>query len=164
MDRAARRVASFLKEDRGARSAHGPETPALMLLLIDTGVLYAMIDRRDRWHRRVVDYVNDIRPSLLTPVTILPEAAYLVRTRLGASVELKMILGLAKGEVSIEPLKADDATRAAGLMAKYPQLGFVDATVVAIAERLALTTIATTDRRHFGLVRPAHTAQFAFAP
>ena len=32
-------------------------------------------------------------------------------------------------------------------------LGFVDATVMAVAERLGAREILTTDRRHFGAVR-----------
>jgi hypothetical protein len=35
-------------------------------------------------------------------------------------------------------------------------LGAVDASVIAIAERLKLTDVATLDRRHFTVVRPQH--------
>ena len=49
-------------------------------------------------------------------------------------------------------------------MLKYDWLGVVDATVVAIAERLKAHTIATTDRRHFGALRPAHIERFALVP
>ena len=135
-----------------------------MPLLLDAGVLYAMVDRKDAWHRPVVEYVNEHRPSLLAPVTILPEAAYLVRTRLGASLEVTLMQGFVDGEVAIEPLKGPDVARAVELMAKYRELGFVDSTIVAMAERLSLTTIATTDRRHFSVVRPAHTRQFTLVP
>lgn len=47
------------------------------------------------------------------------------------------------------------------LMAKYPDLGFVDSSVVAIAERLIIGTIATTDRRH---LRPSHVERFTLVP
>jgi len=36
--------------------------------------------------------------------------------------------------------------------------------IVAIAERLGLSTIATTDRRHFASVRPRHVAAFRLVP
>jgi hypothetical protein len=35
-------------------------------------------------------------------------------------------------------------------------LGIVDAAVIAIAERLGLTEVATVDHRHFSVVRPRH--------
>jgi predicted nucleic acid-binding protein len=135
-----------------------------MPLLLDAGVVYAMVDRADAWHAPVVAYLKTAATTLLAPVTVLPEVAYLVRSRLGASKELTVIEGFVNGEVAIEPLKAADLSRAFELMAKYPQLGFTDSTIVAMAERLALTTIATTDRRHFKVVRPAHVRQFTLVP
>jgi predicted nucleic acid-binding protein len=135
-----------------------------MPLLVDAGVLYAMVDRNDAWHAPVVGYLKELGATLLAPVTIVPEVAYLVRTRLGGSAELKLIEGFVNGGVAIEPLKAVDLSRAFELMAKYPQLGFADSTLVAMAERLVLTTIATTDRRHFRIVRPAHVKQFTLVP
>ncbi len=51
-------------------------------------------------------------------------------------------------------------------MSKYRSLplGTVDASVIATAERLGITTVATLDRRHFGVVRPDHTASFTILP
>lgn len=43
-------------------------------------------------------------------------------------------------------------------------IGFVDATVVALAERLDVTDILTTDRRHFGVVKPGHVAALRLRP
>ena len=135
-----------------------------MPLLLDAGVLYAMVDRRDAWHAPVVEYLKAFGGTLLAPMTVLPEAAHLVRTRLGESAERKLINGFVNGGVAIEPLKAADLTRSYELMAKYPQLGFADSSVVAMAERLGLDTIATTDRRHFTLVRPVHIKHFTLVP
>lgn len=135
-----------------------------MPLLVDTGVLYAMVDRSDAWHERTVEYIEASRPALLVPITVLPEATYLVRTRLGVREELKLIEGFVNGGVAIEPLRDVDLSRAFAMMSRYPDLGFTDATIVAMAERLALTTLATTDRRHFGLVRPRHVKRFTLVP
>lgn len=135
-----------------------------MPLLVDTGVLYAMVDRTDAWHAPTVDYLKRHRPALLVPVTVLPEAAYLVRTRLGVREELALVRGFLDGGVAIEPLRDADLHRAVALMTQYQDLGFTDCTVVAMAERLALTTIATTDRRHFAGVQPRHATHFALVP
>jgi predicted nucleic acid-binding protein len=43
-------------------------------------------------------------------------------------------------------------------------IGFVDASIVAIAERLDVRTIATTDRRHFSMFRPKHCRGFELVP
>jgi uncharacterized protein len=61
---------------------------------------------------------------------------------------------------------AADALRVVELVARYHDLplGTVDASVVAAAERLGVTEIATVDRRHFSVVRPQHAAAFALLP
>jgi predicted nucleic acid-binding protein len=43
-------------------------------------------------------------------------------------------------------------------------LGTTDAAVVAVAERLGITEIATLDRRHFHAVRPRHADGFTIVP
>jgi uncharacterized protein len=43
-------------------------------------------------------------------------------------------------------------------------LGATDASLIAIAERLGIDTIATLDRRHFTVVRPAHVEAFTLLP
>ena len=135
-----------------------------MPLLVDTGVLYALADRDDAWHTRVRTYLVDHADRLLAPVTILPEVTYLLRERIGAHAELAFVRSLAKGELGIEPLQRHDISRAEQLMDTYRDLGFVDTTVIAIAERMKLAAIATTDRRHFGAIRPAHRDRFLLVP
>ena len=135
-----------------------------MPLLVDTGIVYALADRRDAWHTRVRAYLESHPDTLLAPVTILPEVAYLLRARISAKAEQAFVASLARGEVAVERLETGDLDRAGELMSTYDWLGFVDATVVAIAERLKLSTIATTDRRHFGVVQPAHAKHFTLVP
>jgi predicted nucleic acid-binding protein len=98
------------------------------------------------------------------PVTVLPEVAYLLRSRLGVEVERRFVSSLAQHELVIEGLATPDLDRCRVLLDRYPGLGFVDASVVAIAERLRLPAIVTTDRRHFGQVRPAHRTAFELLP
>jgi predicted nucleic acid-binding protein len=49
----------------------------------------------------------------------------------------------------------DDLTRCVALLKTCDDaaIGFVDASVAAIAERLKITTILTTDRRHFSIIK-----------
>jgi uncharacterized protein len=43
-------------------------------------------------------------------------------------------------------------------------LGTMDASVIAVAERLDVRKIATLDRRHFTAVRPSHVEAFTLLP
>ena len=135
-----------------------------MPLLVDTGILFALADSGDAWHQRARDYVEASGETLLAPVTVLPEIAYLLRERISVGAELALAHAIAHHELAVEPLDRRDWPRVEQLMKRYSFLGFVDATVVAVAERLKLKTIATTDRRHFGGVKPAHVEKLQLVP
>lgn len=97
---------------------------------------------------------------------VVTEVAYLVATRLGTQPEVRFLGDLASGALIPEPVAPGDWLRVADLVARYQELplGTVDASVVALAERLEATTVATTDRRHFSVVRPAHVTAFDLLP
>jgi uncharacterized protein len=89
---------------------------------------------------------------------VITEVTYLLSTRLGAGAEIRFLGDLASGNLIPEPVIAGDWLRIAELVAHHDDLplGTVDASVVATAERLRATEIATLDRRHFTVVRPRH--------
>jgi len=100
------------------------------------------------------------------PQLVIAEVAYLLETRLGSRAEVRLLGDLAAGNFTTEPVLPADWTRIAELVAKYHDLplGTVDASVVATAERLWASTIATLDRRHFSVVRPKHVRAFELLP
>ena len=135
-----------------------------MAILVDTGILYALADADDRWHQAANAWLEDVSELLIVSVTALPEVAYLLHTRLGAAAELAFVQSLAGGELDVEDLRRADLVRSAEVMRRYPEIGLVDASIVAMAERLKIETIATTDRRHFESIRPKHTKAFTLVP
>lgn len=135
-----------------------------MAVLVDTGILYALADEDDRWHEPAREWLEDQHALLIATVTVLPEVCYLLQTRLGAEAEQLFVESVASGQIELEDLKRPDLARCRELMKKYPQIGFVDASIAAIAERLKIDTIATTDRRHFQTVKPRHIKSFTLVP
>ncbi len=93
---------------------------------------------------------------LLVPMLVITEVVYLVETRLGVPAELRFLGDLAAGNLVPEPVAPSDWLRIAELVGRYSDLplGTADASVVAAAERLGVTEVATLDRRHFNVVRP----------
>lgn len=136
------------------------------MILVDTGILYALVDRDDRWHKRVKDYLGSNSEALFVPVTVLPEICYLLNTYLGQSVEQRFVNSLVQGEIRVENLTNEDFRRALNLLERYSDLniGFVDASLVAIAERFKVSRLLTTDRRHFSVIRPHHISHFELLP
>lgn len=137
-----------------------------MTVIADTGPLYALVDSDDAWHARVVDWWRANRSAVVIPVCVLPEVCYLLHQRISPDAEAAFVHAIANGEFNIEQLDATDVSRAEWIMRKYFDLkmGFVDATVIATAERLDAVEILTTDRRHFSQVRPRHTTSLRLSP
>jgi uncharacterized protein len=103
---------------------------------------------------------------LIVPQLVIAEVAYLLESRIGPEAEVRFLGDLAAGNFTTDPVHAGDWIRIAELVAEYRDLpvGTVDASVVAAAERLRITTIATLDRRDFSVVRPAHVPVFEMVP
>lgn len=97
---------------------------------------------------------------------MLAEAAYLVGKLAGNAAEVRFVRQLADERIDFHSMDPDDLHRMADLMDTYAdlRLGVVDAAVVATAERLEITTIATIDHRDFSVVRPRHVSHFELVP
>lgn len=136
------------------------------MIVVDTGPLYAYVDADDRHHAASLDLLQRYPGPLIVPMLCVTEAAYLIAKRLGTTAEVRFLGDLAAGAFQLEPVHAADWLRVATLVARYRELplGTVDAVVVACAERLRVTAVATTDVRHFSLVRPAHADRFELLP
>jgi predicted nucleic acid-binding protein len=134
-------------------------------VLVDTGALFALLDHQDSWHARMRDWLMRASAAILVPMTVIQETALLVESRLGPAREAEFLRLAAGGAFDIRP-GGEDLARSADLVDAYADfpLGFVDASIVAIAERLDIRDLLTTDRRHFGAVRPAHCERLRLLP
>jgi predicted nucleic acid-binding protein len=135
-------------------------------LVVDAGPLYAYVDADDAHHADCLELLQTHRGPLVVPTLVITEAAYLIGSRLGPETEVRFLGDFAEGLFTVEPVHPADWLRIAELVAKYRglPLGTADASVVAVAERRGLTSVATTDRRHFSVVKPHHTPHFALLP
>jgi predicted nucleic acid-binding protein len=68
--------------------------------------------------------------------------------------------------IAIVELVRADYARVRELLERHGDLslGFVDAAVVAVVERLGERKLATLDHRHFGTVRPRHADSLTLLP
>lgn len=145
-----------------------------MSILIDTGPLVAYAVSNDKDHERVRAVLEAAGEQFLAPITVLPEVCYLIERQLGARAEARFLESLAKGELLVEPVTGSDLLRSAELVSQYADnpfdlaqdrpIGFVDASLVAVAERLNIARILTLDRRHFSAIRPRHVPAFELLP
>jgi hypothetical protein len=136
------------------------------VIVVDTGPLVAALDADDADHERCVALLETYQGSLVVPGPVLTEVCWLLERERGTAAEAAFLDALARGELGLEAITSADLRRMAALVRRYSDLplGAVDASVVAVAERLGGTEIATLDLRHFSIVRPAHVASFGLLP
>ncbi len=97
---------------------------------------------------------------------MVAETGWLIERQLGPSAEARFYRSIANRDLIVEPLTSNDWERVAELVDAYADLGLggVDASLVAVAERLDVHTIATLDRRDFSVVRPKHVDSLTLLP
>lgn len=137
-----------------------------MAALVDTSFLFALTNQNDKSHAACVTAAQNIRTRLIVPVTVLPEIAYLLDSRLGHHIMRQFVKQMVNPGWIVEPLNNADLVRAGQLLEKYAdnRLDFVDATIIAVAERLNVKRVLTLDRRHFRVIRPSHAPLFELLP
>jgi predicted nucleic acid-binding protein len=134
-----------------------------MTAVIDSGVLYALVDAADALHAECVAALEAEPDTIVVPMATLPEVSTLIASRLGASNETAFVRHLIDSDWRLEPLANGDLARVLGMMAEH-EIGFADAAVATIAERMNATRIYTLDRRHFERIRPRHIDRFELLP
>lgn len=137
-----------------------------MALVLDTGPLYAALDRRDADHLACRRLIEEADEPLVVPAPVLVEVDYWVRKWLGIGVFVALLDDIANGAYQIEELLSADYARVREICDRYDDsdVGFVDAAVLAVVERLKEPKLATLDRRHFGLLRPRHVDALRLMP
>lgn len=139
------------------------------MILVDTGPLVAAALSGDTNHIRCTGLFTSLHLNaepLLVPSLVVTEVCYLLEREAGPRVEAGFLESLGEGDFIVVDLELIDYTRAAQLVVIYADLplGAVDASVVAIAERLGITEVATLDRRHFAVVRPRQAGHLSLLP
>jgi uncharacterized protein len=118
------------------------------VLLVDTNIILAAADLSAVEHDQCVRPLDQHQDLTLT-AAVAVESAWMIESRLGPRAEATFVAALAAGEMIVVDLIAADWRRCAQLIERYHDLslGVVDASVVAVAERLGVSTIALEPAR-----------------
>ncbi len=134
--------------------------------LLDTGFLFALLNKKDKHHDAVQRAAVKIIGPIFLPTVVTTEVAYLIRRDLGADALAQFLNILASGRFPLMEPSETDYKRAAQIVKIYADshIDFVDALIFAMAERLRIVKILTIDRRHFQIFRPKHCQAFEILP
>jgi hypothetical protein len=127
-------------------------------ILVDAGPLIALFDRDDSHHRRAVAFMHGQRDRLITNLPVLTEAVFVLRFSVEAQRDL---LWWAHRSLEIDQSTSSDLPRIIALFEKYRDMpaDFADVSIVAMAERLDISRVASVDR-DFAIYRPAGKRRF----
>lgn len=126
----------------------------------------AAVDSKDEQHASCAELLRSVRGSRIVPAPVLAELDYMVARAFGPDAFPAFIDQIRDGVLVVESLTDRDYERTAELMRTYADLrvGFVDAAVLAVTERLRETKLATLDHRHFSVMRPRHVDALELLP
>ena len=134
-------------------------------VIADTGFIVALLNQADTSHRDVTSIYQQ-HQTIWFPQTVLAEVAYLLGRDAGIATVVAFLQGLPKSRFQVVALTEVDLNRVAEILSQYAdsRIDFVDASVMAIAERYSITQVLTLDQRDFRLFRPKHCPNFELQP
>jgi predicted nucleic acid-binding protein len=129
-----------------------------MMILTDSSFIYALYNEKDSRHQQAMDFASTYAGGTIVPDVILPEIGYLFVRDLGYYGLQTFLEKFKELNARLEPLDWVDLARVHEISVTYASAEFdlVDCCIMALAERLNISQVATFDRRDFSIVRPRH--------
>lgn len=132
-------------------------------VLLDTGVLVAMLNTEDSDHLRVVECLRDFRARFVTVEGVLIECAHITRKIPNAS--LHVIDAVLRLHCEIHATTHERLTKARALLQNgRGRLDLVDALLVVAAHELRVKEVLTLDQRDFSRLRAHDGARLRLFP
>jgi predicted nucleic acid-binding protein len=130
------------------------------MIVLDTSVVVAAMNRRDAHHGAVAAWIEEVNTALVTSPLAVAEMDYLVSTHGGERAAQQLYDDLDRGAYRVEwwPASIYESVEVAR---EHGGLGLTDASLVVLAARLGTVQIATLDQRHFRALAPL-TGETAF--
>jgi predicted nucleic acid-binding protein len=124
------------------------------------------MDRRSSAHSAVASIIDTPTNEIIIPASTVPETSYIISSRLGHTALRLFIADIITTSPLIENLTSTDYARIAEVLNTYAdlRLDFVNASILAIAERINVRRVLTLDRRDFSVLRPRHCAYLELLP
>ncbi len=134
-------------------------------LLVDTGPLVAYLNARDPAHESVAACLAEFSGRLHTTGAVITEAIHFLSATADGPALLAELVTASQMQVHDFSQPAELCT-AATLMAQYSDtpMDYADATLVLLAERLAILDVLTLDRRGFSTYRTRSRRAFRIQP
>jgi hypothetical protein len=113
-------------------------------VVVDSGPLIALFDGSDQHHARAVVFLQALEGRLVTNLPVITEVVYMLDFSREAQRDF---LFWAELSLTVDTDTVGDLPRIRAILDKYADLpaDFADASLVALCERLKVTTVASVD-------------------
>jgi predicted nucleic acid-binding protein len=137
-----------------------------MIVIADTSFVVSAINQADDKYQTCQSIYRQQRDFIYLPQSTLAETAYMLGRSIGNRGVATFLFRLPQTKYRIVALTDEDLYRTAELLRQYAdsRVDFVDATIIAVAERTKIARILTLDQRDFHIIRPRHAAHFELLP
>lgn len=134
-----------------------------MSLVVDTSIVVAALNRTDRDHAQVRDWLLTVDEDLFTSPMAVAEMDHLVGSRGGVGAQRALRGDLEAGVYTVR-WWADGVGDMLEVVRERDDVGLTDASLVALAARLRTRRIATLDHRHFRTLQTRDGQPFVLLP
>ncbi|QJB24817.1 type II toxin-antitoxin system VapC family toxin [Limnospira fusiformis] len=114
-------------------------------IIIDTGPLVALLNKRDSWHEWVKQEVAQVKPPLLTCESVISEACFLLKNLHNGQESVIYLLN--NGTIQISFRLNEEAASIQELSRRYQSMlmSLADACIVRMAELYPQSMVLTLD-------------------
>jgi predicted nucleic acid-binding protein len=144
----------------------GKPTGKSLVILLDTNVLFAAFFAKDSRNQIAKQLLRSLQgEAQIVAAPVLNELFYLATERVNYKHAV-VVFTAVRENFQIEALNVADMRRMEAIMRKYAdsRFDFADTAIMAQAERLNITRVATFDRRDFPIFRPTHCETLELLP
>lgn len=115
-------------------------------VLLDTGVIVALIDRSERFHRQCANAIRTLAAPLITCEAVIAESCYLLRNLRGASETVMANVSAGIFQIPFNLTRSSQEVRQ--ILRKYRdrKIDLADACLVSLAEEFTTGEILTLDQ------------------
>jgi predicted nucleic acid-binding protein len=132
-------------------------------VLLDTGVIVALLDRSESFHRTCAQTVREVEAPLVTCEAVITESCYLLRNLSGASGAV--IENVAAGIFQVPFQLSRDTAGVRRVLQKYKdrKIDLADACLIRLADEFGTADILTLDQ-DFAIYRWGKNKPFRVLP
>jgi uncharacterized protein len=132
-------------------------------VLLDTGVIVALLDRSERLHEACAKAVQEIEAPLITCEAVIAESCYLLRTLAGAAEAV--VENMAAGIFQVPFQLSREAAGVKQILRKYRdrKIDLADACLIRLADEFGTADILTLDG-DFAIYRWGRNKTFRMLP